>query len=446
MTRHMHMGAFLMGVGHHASAWRLAEADPSQLTRAGWYKALAQTAERGKFDYLFFADRLALSDRYGNDLQTSVRYLASPRLDPVALLGLLAGATSHIGLAATASTTFNDPYALARTFATLDHLSDGRIGWNIVTSTNDGEALNFSREPILDHEVRYRRAREFVELAVGLWDSWEDEALVHDKLNGEFADPDRVHYLDHSGEFFDVRGPLNVPRSPQGRPVLIQAGSSDTGQDFAASVADVIFTAQPNIEKAQDFYRVVNQRLLTQGRGAGSLKIMPGVMPFVGASRDEAQQRFAELEENVHPLAGLALLSDSMNHDLSVYPLDEPLPDVQNIRGNQSRFKLVQEVSQREGLTLRQLGKRFGGSRSHRVLTGTASQIADDLQEWFESRACDGFNVMPPYLPDSLTDFVDQVVPQLQRRGLFRTRYEGSTLREHLGLERPLSQFSVPGD
>jgi alkanesulfonate monooxygenase SsuD/methylene tetrahydromethanopterin reductase-like flavin-dependent oxidoreductase (luciferase family) len=228
--------------------------------------------------------------------------------------------------------------------------------------------------------------------------------------------------------------------------VLIQAGSSDTGQDFAASVADVIFTAQPNLEKAQDFYRQVNQRLLAQGRAAGSLKIMPGVMPFVGASREQAQERFAELEENVHPLAGLALLSDSMNHDLSVYPLDEPLPDVKNIRGNQSRFKLVQEVSEREGLTLRQLGKRFGGSRSHRVLAGTASQIADDLQEWFESHACDGFNVMPPYLPDSLTDFVDQVVPQLQRRGLFRSEYQGSTLREHLGLDRPLNPFSAVGD
>lgn len=443
MTRHMHLGAFLMGVGHHASAWRLADADPSQLTRAGWYKALAQTAERGKFDYLFFADRLALSDRYGNDLQTSVRYLASPRLDPVALLGLLAGATSHIGLAATASTTFNDPYALARTFATLDHLSDGRIGWNIVTSTNDGEALNFSAEPILEHELRYRRAREFVDLALKLWDSWEDDPFIHDKAKGEFANPDRVHYLNHEGEFFNVRGPLNVPRSPQGRPVLIQAGSSDTGQDFAASVADVIFTAQPDLQKAKDFYQVVNQRLLAQGRPAGALKIMPGVMPFVGKSKDEAQARFAELEENVHPLAGLALLSDSMNLDLSIYPLDEPLPEVKDIRGNQSRFKLVQELSQREGLTLRQLGKRFGGSRSHRVLAGTASDIADDLEQWFTERACDGFNVMPPYLPHSLDDFVDGVVPELQRRGLFRRDYTGSTLRDHLGLERPASGFGA---
>lgn len=443
MSRQLHLGAFLMGVGHHAAAWRLPGADPAALTRPGYYKALAQTAERGKFDYVFLADRLALSDRYGNDLQTSVRYLTGPRLDPVALLGVLAGATSHIGLAATASTTFNHPFSLARTFASLDHLSEGRIGWNIVTSTNDGEALNFSAEPILEHELRYRRAREFVELALKLWDSWEDDALVHDKLNAHFADPDRVHYLDHAGEFFNVRGPLNVPRSPQGRPVLIQAGSSDTGQDFAASVADVIFTAQPDLLKAKDFYRTVNQRLADQGRAPGALKIMPGVMPFVGKSRDEAQARFAELEDNVHPLAGLALLSDSMNHDLSVYPLDEPLPAVQNIRGNQSRFKLVQELSEREGLTLRQLGKRFGGSRSHRVLAGTASEIADDLQQWFDEQACDGFNIMPPYLPDALTDFVDQVVPELQRRGLFRHQYSGTTLREHLGLERPASRFAA---
>lgn len=442
MSRQLHLGAFLMGVGHHASAWRLPDARPEQLTSPAYFKRLAQTAERGKFDYLFFADRLALSDRYGNDLQASVRYLNSPRLDPVALLGLLAGATSHIGLASTASTTFNHPFSLARTFATLDHLSEGRIGWNIVTSTNDGEALNFSAEPILEHELRYRRAREFVDLTLKLWDSWEDDPFIHNKATGEFANPDRVHYLNHEGEFFNVRGPLNVPRSPQGRPVLIQAGSSDTGQDFAASVADVIFTAQPDLGKAKDFYRVVNQRLLAQGRSAGSLKIMPGVMPFVGKSKDEAQARFAELEENVHPLGGLALLSDSMNLDLSNFPLDEPLPELKEVRGNQSRYQLVQELSQREGLTLRQLGKRFGGSRSHRVLAGTAQDIADDLEQWFTESACDGFNVMPPYLPHSLEAFVDGVVPELQRRGLFRREYTGTTLREHLGLERPASQFS----
>ncbi|NBB11876.1 LLM class flavin-dependent oxidoreductase [Pseudomonas sp. SLFW] len=437
MSRQLHLGAFLMGIGHHASAWRLPDAQPGNLTSPAYFKALAQTAERGKFDYLFFADRLALSDRFGNNLDASVHYLTSSRLDPVALLGLLAGATSHIGLAATASTTFNHPFTLARTFATLDHLSEGRIGWNIVTSTNDGEALNHSAEPILEHELRYRRAREFVELAIKLWDSWEDDPFIHDKVTGEFAHPERVHYLNHAGEFFNVRGPLNVPRSPQGHPVLIQAGSSDTGQGFAASVADVIFAAQPDLQKAKVFYETVNQRLLAQGRAAGSLKIMPGVMPFVGKSKDEAQARFAELEDNVHPLAGLALLSDSMNHDLSVYPLDEPLPEVKEIRGNQSRFKLVQELSQREGLTLRQLGKRFGGSRSHRVLAGTASEVADDLEQWFTERACDGFNIMPPYLPQSLDDFVNGVVPELQRRGLFRREYSGRTLREHLGLERP---------
>ncbi|MFJ5295878.1 LLM class flavin-dependent oxidoreductase [Pseudomonas sp. NPDC088368] len=437
MSRQLHLGAFLMGIGHHASAWRLPDAQPGNLTSPAYFKALAQTAERGKFDYLFFADRLALSDRFGDNLDASVRYLTSSRLDPVALLGLLAGATSHIGLAATASTTFNHPFTLARTFATLDHLSEGRIGWNIVTSTNDGEALNHSAEPILEHELRYRRAREFVELAIKLWDSWEDDPFIHDKVTGEFAHPKRVHYLNHAGEFFNVRGPLNVPRSPQGHPVLIQAGSSDTGQDFAASVADVIFTAQPDLQKAKAFYETVNQRLLAQGRAAGSLKIMPGVMPFVGKSKDEAQARFAELEDNVHPLAGLALLSDSMNHDLSVYLLDEPLPEVKEIRGNQSRFKLVQELSQREGLTLRQLGKRFGGSRSHRVLAGTASEVADDLEQWFTERACDGFNIMPPYLPQSLDDFVNGVVPELQRRGLFRREYSGRTLREHLGLARP---------
>ncbi|MBD1551235.1 LLM class flavin-dependent oxidoreductase [Pseudomonas typographi] len=442
MSRQLHLGAFIMGVGHHAAAWRLPGAAPANLTRPGYFKALAQTAERGKFDYLFFADRLALSDRYGNNLDASVRYLAGSRLDPVALLGLLAGATSRIGLAATASTTFNDPFSVARRFATLDHLSEGRIGWNIVTSTNDGEALNFGDQPILEHEARYRRAKEFVEVALGLWDSWEDDALLHNGHTGEFAEPSRVHYLNHQGEYFSVRGPLNVPRSPQGRPVLIQAGSSDTGQDFAAELADVIFTAQPDITKAQAFYQRVQQRVREHGRAEGALKIMPGVMPFVAASREQAQARFAELEANVHPLAGLALLADSMNHDLSVYPLDEPLPALAEIRGNQSRFKLVQELSQREGLTLRELGKRFGGSRSHRVLAGTAKDIADDLEQWFEGGACDGFNIMPPYLPEGLDTFVEQVVPELQRRGLFRRDYQGSTLREHLGLARPPSRFS----
>ncbi|MFF7709966.1 NtaA/DmoA family FMN-dependent monooxygenase [Pseudomonas sp. NPDC007930] len=445
MSRQLHLGAFIMGVGHHAAAWRLPGADPANLTRPGYFTALAQTAERGKFDYLFFADRLALSDRYGNNLDASVRYLAGPRLDPVALLGLLAGATSRIGLAATASTTFNDPFNLARRFATLDHLSEGRIGWNVVTSTNDGEALNFGAEPILEHEARYRRAREFVGLALDLWDSWEDGALLHDAASGQFADPAQVHYLDHQGEHFSVRGPLNLPRSPQGRPVLIQAGSSSTGQDFAAELADVIFTAQPDLGQAQAFYQRVQQRLREQGRAEGALKIMPGVMPFVAARQAEAEARFAELEANVHPLAGLALLSDSMNHDLSQYPLDEPLPEVREVRGNQSRFKLVQALSQREGLTLRQLGQRFGGSRSHRVLAGTPSQVADDLQHWFESRACDGFNIMPPYLPEGLDSFVALVVPELQRRGLFRQQYQGSTLREHLGLARPPSRFSTSG-
>src|SRR5450830_498443 len=409
-AKQMHLGAFLMSVDHHAAGWRFPGVDPANTMNFAYYKKLAQTAEAGKFDLIFFADRLAISDRYNNRFDTTVRYLAQARPEPISLLGALGAITEKIGLAATAS--------------------------------NDGEALNFSKQEHLEHETRYGRAHEFLDVVTKLWDSWEDDALVLDKDNGIYADPSKVHYLHHKGDWFGVRGPLNVTRPPQGHPVLIQAGSSDTGRDFAAQTAEVIFSSQPQIEAAREFRSDIHARVAKYGRTPDSVKILPGVMPIIGATQAEAEEKLRHLEDLVHPLGGLALLSDSMNHDLSVYSLDEPLPELKEIRGNQSRYKLVQEMSKRDNLTLRQLGKRFGGSRSHRVVAGTAEQIADNFAEWFGSGACDGFNLMPAYLPESLTDFVEQVVPILQERGLFRREYEGDTLRQHLGLARPQNRFT----
>ncbi|WP_126429158.1 LLM class flavin-dependent oxidoreductase [Brevibacillus marinus] len=444
--KHLRLGAFLTSVGHHAAAWRYPQTNTNDLFHFAYYQSLAQTAEKGLFDLVFFADRLAISDRYENKFDTTVRHLPATRLEPITLIAALGAVTRHIGLVATASTTYNEPFSIARYFSTIDHITGGRAAWNIVTSTHDGEALNYSREKHLDHDLRYERAREFLDVAIALWDSWEDDALVLDKENGVFADPAKVHYLHHAGKWFQVKGPLNVPRSPQGHPVLVQAGSSPVGREFAAQTAEVIFTSQPQLEEAQAFYADIKSRAQKYGRTPDSIKIMPGVMPIIGKTEKEAAEKYRYLEELVHPFAGLALLSDSMNHDLSQYPLDQPLPELKEVRGNQSRYKLVSEISRRENLNLLELGKRFASSRSHRIVVGTPQQIADNLALWFESQACDGFNVMPPYLPGGLQEFVDLVVPELQQRGIFRTEYTGNTLRENLGLERPGNLFRTRQD
>ncbi|MDF2723597.1 MAG: nitrilotriacetate monooxygenase [Paenibacillus sp.] len=436
-SRHMHLGVFMDAAGHYASAWRFPSTPTDRLFQLDYYKQLARTAERGLLDVVFFSDRYGIPDRYGDHFAVTVKALHAAHLDPFTVITALAGVTERIGLAATVSTSFSEPYLLARQFATLELLSGGRSGWNIVTSTSDNEARNFSRERLLDHESRYERAREFVDAANGLWDSWEEDAFVFDKAAGVYADPDKIHYLDHSGKYFRVRGPLDVPRSPQGRPVLIQAGSSDTGRDFAASSAEVIFTAQPSVEGARQFYADMRARAQRFGRPADALKVLPGLMPIIAATEREAKEKEQYLAEFADPLAGLAILSDQINYDLSVHPLDEPAPQLAEVSGMQSRLKLVAKLTESESLTLRQLGKFYGGSRMHRKVVGTPSQVADFMQEWFASRACDGFNLMPAYLPDSLDDVVGQVIPELQSRGLFRTAYEGTTLRDHLGLSKP---------
>lgn len=438
----LRLGIFMDATGHYASAWRHPAAPLDRLFRLDYYKQLARTAERGKLDMIFFSDRYGIPDRYGDDFRTTVRSMHSARLDPFTLITALAGVTERIGLAATVSTSFSEPFLLARRFASLDHLSGGRAAWNIVTSTSDNEARNFGGNRIPDHEARYERAREFVEVACGLWDSWEEGALVFDKAAGVYADADKVHYLNHRGGSFEVRGPLDVPRSPQGRPVLVQAGSSETGRRFAAENAEIVFTAQPSLEGAKAFCADMKARAAANGRSPDAIKIMPGFMPIIAETESAARDIERLLAELADPLAGLAVLSDQINYDLSAHPLDAPAPALGGVSGMQSRLQLVAKLLQSERLTLADLGRFYGGSRLHRKVVGTPAQIADFMEEWYRERACDGFNVMPPYLPDGLERFVDAVVPELRRRGLFRTDYAGMTLRDHLGLPTPANRFA----
>lgn len=438
--RQMNLGAFFMIPGHHVASWRYPDSESEDILSFDLYKKLAATAERGKFDMIFFADGYAVHDRNGVGIEQAVNI----RPDPVTLLSALAVATKHIGLAATASTTYNEPFHLARKFATIDHLSRGRSGWNVVTSSSEAEALNFSKKEHLAHTARYERAEEFVEVVKKLWDSWEDDAILIDKKAGRFADPNLVHHVNHIGKWFSVKGPLNISRPIQGHPVIIQAGSSESGKELAAKTAEVIFTAWQTLGEAQSFYKDVKGRLKKYGRTEDSLKIMPGVFPVIGRTEKEAKEKKQYLMELIPEEVGVGLLSSLISYDLSPFPIDKPLPDlpdIQEINGAKTRFQLVKDLGDRENLTIRQLYQQIAGARGHREIAGTPSQIADQLEEWFENGAADGFNIMPPYLPGGLDDFVDLVIPELQNRGLFRKEYTGSTLREHLGLLRPANSF-----
>jgi len=439
--RQMNLGAFFMIPGHHVASWRHPESKTNEILSFELYRKLAQTAERGKFDMIFFADGYAVHDRDGAGIEQTVNV----RPDPLTLLSALAVVTNHIGLTATASTTYNEPFHLARKFATIDHLSRGRAAWNVVTSSSEAEALNFSKDHHLEHSVRYERAEEFVEVVKKLWDSWEDDALLIDRETGRFADPTRVHDLNHKGKWFSIKGPLNISRPVQGHPVIIQAGSSESGKELAAKTAEVIFTAWQTLDEAQNFYQDVKGRLTKYGRSAESLKIMPGVFPVIGRTAKEAEEKKQYLVELIPEKVGVGLLSALISYDLSNYPVDEPLPelpDIEDINGAKTRFQLVKDLGDRENLTIRQLYQRVAGARGHREIKGTPIEIADQLQEWFEHGAADGFNIMPPYLPGGLDDFVDLVIPELQNRGLFREEYSGHTLRDHLGLQRPSNSFN----
>jgi FMN-dependent oxidoreductase (nitrilotriacetate monooxygenase family) len=433
-TRQLHLGAFLMESGHHLAAWR----DPGVPERAGLdfglYRRVAQTAESALFDLVFFADSVAVEEGPGAE-----RFSRSARFEPLTLLSALAAVTDRIGLVGTVTATYNEPYHVARKFASLDHLSGGRSGWNLVTSDNASEAGNFGRDVHVGHADRYARAEEFLRVVRGLWDSWDDDAFINDRASGLYYRPEGRHVLAHEGEHFRVRGPLNVARSPQGQPVVVQAGASEAGRQLAGASAELVFTAQPTLQAAQAFYADLKSRAEVAGRPADAIKILPGVYAVVGESRAEAEDKQAALQALVDPAAAVGLLSRMIgNFDLSGYPLDEPLPELPLTEtGQRSRQQLLSGLARDGQLTLRQLALKIAGGRGHLSLVGTASDVADVLQQWFEQGAADGFNVMPPTLPAGLHDFARLVVPELQRRGLFRTRYDGYTLREHLGLRRP---------
>ncbi|UQZ82229.1 Nitrilotriacetate monooxygenase component A [Paenibacillus konkukensis] len=434
--RHLKIGVFLAGTGHHVASWRHPKAQADGSINLDYFKELAKTAERGKLDMLFLADSLSITaDSHPNVLA---------RFEPFTLLASLAGVTSKIGLAATASTTYSEPFHVARQFASLDHISGGRAAWNVVTSSIELTALNFTKEEHLEHSQRYKRAEEFVEVVKGLWDSWEEGALIRDKEAGVYFEPDKLHELNHKGEFFSVRGPLNVPRPPQGHPVIIQAGSSEPGQHLAARTAELIFTTQNNLKDAQAFYESVKSKVVSYGRAPEDVGIMPGIFPILGETEEEAKAKYQELQDLIIPSVGLKILSGYLGgFDLSQYPLDGPVPDLDQLEVNavKSRFQLIKDMVKRDNLTIRQLYQYIAGSRGHHIFVGTPVQLADKMEEWFTQGACDGFNLMPPLLPEGLELFVDKVVPILQERGLFRTEYEGSTLRDHLGLEAPVNRY-----
>lgn len=436
------LGAFLPAFGHHAAAWRHPGSPRSAGLDFNHYKRLAQIAEQAKFDMIFLADGVAVRREGDSDALSRTGHL--DHFEPLTLLSALSAVTAHVGLTATVSTTYNEPYHLARKLASLDYLSNGRAGWNVVTSASDAEAYNFNRDNQLDHRVRYERASEFLTVAKGLWDSWDDDAFLRDKESGIYVDAAKLHVLHHKGEHFAVRGPLNVARPIQGYPVIIQAGASEDGQEFAASTAEVIFTAWRTIDEARAFYKNIKSRLPKYGRAPEHFKIMPGIYPVIGQTESEAKEKYDQLSELLHPSVGLALLSSlSGGIDLSQFPVDGPLPELPPTNGNQSRRQLMADLAGRENLTIRQLYTAVAGARGHWTLWGTPEQIADQMEEWFVTDAADGFNVMPPYLPEGLITFAETVVPILQSRGLFRTEYEGRTLRENLGLPRPVNQFSV---
>ncbi len=441
--RQMHLGVFMRGVGHHLASWRSKTVEPGSEMRFDHYRRMAQTAERGKFDMVFLGDSVCVRERPEGERPYVLRRLGHVvHFEPFTLLSALAVSTDRIGLAATASTTYNEPYHVARKFASLDHISDGRAAWNVVTSTSLAEALNVNRDEHLGHAERYARAEEFVDVVADLWDSWADDAFINDKAAGIHFDPDKVVEIHHRGTHFKVKGPLNLSRPPQGHPVIIQAGSSGAGQDLAARTADVIFTAQRTLEEGQRFYAGVKERAAHQGRNPDSIKIMPGVFAVVGRTRQEADDKYGELQNLVDPKVGIAMLSRTSGVDLTQYPLDAPLPAFGGNNIQQSRPELINALARRENLTIWQTILSIAGARGHHVVVGSASEVADELEERFRHHAADGFNLMPPTQPDGLTDFVDLVVPELRRRGLFRTEYQGRTLRDHLGLDRPVDRFA----
>jgi FMN-dependent oxidoreductase (nitrilotriacetate monooxygenase family) len=436
--RQLKLGAFLRPVSIHTGAWRYPGAFPDANFNFQHYKRFAQTLERGRFDAIFLADHLAVLNMPMKALKRSATVTS---FEPLTLLAGLAAVTERIGLIATGSTTFEHPFHVARKFASLDHLSGGRAGWNVVTTSNPDAALNFGLDEHVEHDERYQRAREFFDVVTGLWDSFADDAFVRDVANGIYFDPERMHVLDHKGPRLKVRGPLNIARPVQGWPVIVQAGSSDAGRGLAAEIAEGVFTGQIDLPTARRFYADVKERARRAGRDPDHVKIMPGCFVVVGDTAAEARAKKERLDALVHPDSGIASLSVQLGTDASKFDLDGPLPDIPETNQSQSGRQKLIDYARREGKTVRELARFVGGSYGTLEMIGTPATIADEMEEWLTTGGSDGFTVMLPYLPGGLDDFIDRVVPELQRRGIFRREYEGRTLRENMGLPRPENRF-----
>jgi N-acetyl-S-(2-succino)cysteine monooxygenase len=443
----LRLGAFFNPTGHHVASWRHPGAQADAGINFQHYVEIAQTAERAKFDMVFLADNIGVREAKMEALSRSAQYIAN--FEPITLISALAAVTSRIGLTCTASTSYNEPFHIARKFASLDHISGGRAGWNLVTSGQDVEAYNFNRDAHYGHAERYERANEFAEVVKALWDSWDDDAFMRDKESGQFFDPAKMHFLNHKGKHFQVKGPLNIPRSPQGHPVIVQAGTSDDGMDVAARFAEVIFSANLTMESCQQYFKEVKTRAADKfGRNPDHLKVMPGLSVYVGRTEEEANEKYAYQNSLMHPVVAREILSTVLGGvDLTPYDFDGPLPDnLPMSNASQSTFKYVTELAKKDNLSMRQIAQVVAGARAKLVIKGSPTQVADMMEQWYVEEAADGFNVMPPYLPGALNDFVELVIPELQRRGLFRTEYTGRTLREHLGLPRPPSRYATPTD
>jgi alkanesulfonate monooxygenase len=436
-TRQLHLGAFMRPVSIHTGAWRWPGAFPDANFNLAHLKRFIQKLEQGKFDAFFMADHMAVLNMPVEALKRSHTVTS---FEPFTLLSALSAVTERIGLIATASTTFDLPYHIARRFASLDHISGGRAGWNIVTTSNPDAALNFGLTEHMEHAERYARAREFYDVVTGLWDSWADDAFLRDAASGIYFDPDKLHVLAHKGKYLSVRGPLNIARPIQGWPVIVQAGASDSGRQLAAETAEMVFAAGLPLPAAQQFYADVKGRAQKAGRNPDHIKILPGALVIVGDTVEEARARRARLDSLVHYESAIASLSIALGHDASKFDPDGPLPDIPETDQSKSGRERAIDLALREGLTVRQLAQRLGGY-SGLTFMGTPATIADAMEEWLHSRASDGFNIMFPYLPEGLDAFVDKVVPELQRRGLFRREYPGTTLRDTLGLPRPENRF-----
>jgi FMN-dependent oxidoreductase (nitrilotriacetate monooxygenase family) len=426
-TRQMHLGVFVLGTGNHSAGWRYEGAATSSC-ELPVIQEIARIAERGKFDLLFVSDGLVM------DPGDHPSFLN--RFEPTSLISVLSATTTHLGLGATVSTSFWEPYNVARVFASIDHISGGRAAWNVVTSSQPRAALNFGRDAHMEHELRYERAQEFVDVVNGLWDCWEDGAIVADKESGQYIDPSKVHPLDHKGRFFQVKGPLNMMRCPQGRPVIIQAGGSPSGLELAARTADVVFSVVQELESAKKAYADLKDRMAKYGRAPEQLAVLPGVMPIVGRTEAEAKAKLDRLQSFLTPSNALVLVSGRIGYDVTGCDLDAPVPAPPPSEGGQTFHKVLYEKARRQNMTLRDLYNLTAAARGHWVICGTPTQIADTLEEWFRGGAADGYNILPPYFPGGFADFVDLVVPELTRRGLFRGDYEGTTLRDHFGLPR----------